>query len=616
MMKLCGGLVASEAKFVTFLYRLDIIRNLSYNPLRIYIEMEHFIMKNSLRKIVPILLVLLIIASMLWYCLVYDRDFTRDMLLKQARYHATHGNPSVSSWFYDLAYRHSGQDEIVAIELANQFKAAGNYTKAEYTLSHAIADGGTAELYIALCKTYVEQDKLLDAVTMLDSIGDAAIKAELESMRPAAPTTDPAPGFYSEYISVNIQSSAGTLYCTTDGEYPSVEDGPYTEPITLPAGETTIYAISVADNGLVSPVSVFGYTVGGVIEPVTFEDLSVEQAIRESLNADADSLLYTSDLWKITEFTAPSGATSYADISRLSYLESLTIEDQSFESLSFLSGLNYLTELNLVNCKFSSEELSTIAALPMLHKLTLSGCGLSTVSGLEQAQGLTYLDLHSNTIRNLEPLAALMHLQELNMQHNALTSLSALGALSNLEWLDVSYNSLTSIAPIATCVKLTYLEAGNNGLTNLGAVDNLSALTHLGVSNNALSDVRILGNCTGLTELSIANNDISDISALSSLVNMEVFDFSYNSVTALPDWTESTALRTIDGSYNQVESIALLKNMKNLSYIYMDYNKITSISALADCPNLVMINVYGNEVETENVTPLTERSIIVNYDPT
>lgn len=56
--------------------------------------------------------------------------------------------------------------------------------------------------------------------------------------------------------------------------------------------------------------------------------------------------------------------------------------------------------------------------------------------------------------------------------------------------------------------------------------------------------------------------------------------------------------------------------MKSLSYIYMDYNKITSISALADCPNLVMINVYGNEVDTDNVTPLTDRSIIVNYDPT
>ena len=183
-------------------------------------------MKHALRRIVPILLVLLIIASVLWYCFVYDRDFTRDMLLGQARYHSTHGNPQLSSWFYDLAYKYSGQDEIVAIELANQFKAVGNYTKAEYTLSNAIADGGTVDLYIALCKTYVEKDKLLDAVNMLDSVSDPSIKSQLDAMRPTAPTADPEPGFYSEYISVNIQASEGTLYCTTDGEYPSTDDAP------------------------------------------------------------------------------------------------------------------------------------------------------------------------------------------------------------------------------------------------------------------------------------------------------------------------------------------------------------------------------------------------------
>lgn len=571
-------------------------------------------MKHALRRIVPILLVILIIASVLWYCFVYDRDFTRDMLLKQARYHSTNGSPELASWFYDLAYKHSGQDEIVAIELANQFKAAGNYTKAEYTLSNAIADGGTVDLYIALCKTYVERDKLLDAVNMLDSVSDAGIKAQLEAMRPTAPTADPEPGFYSEYIAVNIQASEGTLYCTTDGEYPSTEDAPYSEPITLPAGETTIYAVSVADNGLVSPLSVLGYTVGGVIEEVVFEDLTVEQAVRETLGVDADKVLYTNDLWTITTFTAPANAGTYNDLTKLTYLESLTVADQSFDSLRFLSSLTYLKELNLTNCKFPAEDLSIIASLPTLSRLTLADCNLSTVAGLEKAQNVTYLDLSNNTIRNLEPLTSMLNLQEVNLKHNALTSLSALGTLANLTRLDVSYNSLTSIAPIATCVKLSYLEAGNNSLTNLGAVDNLPVLTHLGVSNNDLDDVKILSKCTGLTELSIASNAITDISALSTLVNLEIFDFSYNEITALPEWPDGCPLRTIDGSYNQLESISGLKNMQELSYVYMDYNNITSVSELADCYNLVMVNVYGNDVES--VDALTEHNIIVNYDPT
>lgn len=574
------------------------------------------LMKKPMRKIVPILLVLLIIASILWYCFVYDRDFTRDMLLSQARYHSTNGSPELSSWFYDLAYKHSGQDEIVAIELANQFKAEGNYTKAEYTLSNAIADGGTVDLYIALCKTYVEQDKLLDAVNMLSNVSDPEIKSQLEALRPAAPAADPEPGFYNEYISVSMQVADGTLYCTTDGEYPSTEDAPYSEPIPLDIGETTIYALTVADNGLVSPLSVFGYTIGGVIEEVTFEDFSIEQAVRATLNAEADEPLFTSDLWTITEFTAPAGAGSYNDISKMSYLETLNVEGESFDTLGFLSGLSYLKTLNLVDCKFPSEDVSVIASLPALTSLTLSDCSLSTVAGLEKAQNITYLDLSSNSIRNLEPLSSMLNLQEVYLQHNALTGLTALSNLTNLQKLDISYNSLTSIASIASCVSLTWLEAGNNSLENLGAVDNLSALTHLGVSNNKLKDVRILATCTGLTELSIASNTIADISALSTLTKLEVFDFSYNEITALPAWPENCALRTIDGSYNALESISVLQTMQSLNYVYMDYNQITSVADLADCPKLVMVNVYGNDVDTEGVAALTEHSIIVNYDPT
>ena len=46
----------------------------------------------------------------------------------------------------------------------------------------------------------------------------------------------------------------------------------------------------------------------------------------------------------------------------------------------------------------------------------------------------------------------------------------------------------------------------------------------------------------------------------------------------------------------------------------MDYNQITDISKLADCFNLVQVNVFGNRIQ--DVSALTKRDIIVNYDPT
>lgn len=571
-------------------------------------------MKNFWRTLVPILLALLIIASLVWYCFVYDRDFTRDMLLNQARHQSTNGNPKLASWFYDLAYEHSGQDENVAIELANQFKADGNYTKAEYTLSNAIADGGTTELYVALCKTYVEQDKLLDAVTMLDHIADPAIKSELDALRPAAPTSDPVPGFYSQYISVKLNHGGSILYYSTSGEYPSVADPAYAEPFTLGGGETTVYAVSVADNGLVSPLSVLGFTIGGVIEEVSFHDQVIENTIRELINRVDPEPLFSSELWSIKSFVMPEGAQYIDDLTNLSYLQSLEISNQTFDSLRFLTSLTEMTELKLIDCRIQTEDLSIIAALPNLKRLTLSNCSLSTISGLEKAQNLEYINLSNNTIRNLEPMAHMMKLQEIDLSHNAVTGLNMLSSLSNLEKLDVSYNSLTSIAPIATCTKLQWINADHNELPSLGGIDNLSSLRYLAVNNNALTDIYELESCTALVELHAASNEIEDISFLSELMNLEVLDFSNNAVEVLPEWPDEGKLRTIDGSHNAITSIDSLANQMNLTHVNMDYNKIKSITALQDCYKLVIVNVYGNEID--GVKELTDHDIIVNWDPT
>ena len=124
-------------------------------------------MKRFLYVLVPLLLTALIIFSIGRYLLEYAPDFTRDILLEQARYQDQVGNHAAAVWFYDLAYLQSDKDDSVALELAEQYVSIGNYTKAEFTLSHAIADGGSIELYKALCRTYVAQNKLLDAVIEL-----------------------------------------------------------------------------------------------------------------------------------------------------------------------------------------------------------------------------------------------------------------------------------------------------------------------------------------------------------------------------------------------------------------------------------------------------------------
>ncbi|MBQ8834968.1 MAG: leucine-rich repeat domain-containing protein [Oscillospiraceae bacterium] len=571
-------------------------------------------MKKFTRFMVPLLLALVIIASIGWYLFVYDRNFTRDALLSQARFHDLHGNSRLSSWFYDLAYEYSGRDENVAIELANQYKADGNYTKAEYTLTNAIHSGGTVELYTALCKAYVEQDKLLDAVTMLENIADPNIKAQLDKLRPNAPTASYAAGFYSQYIDVALASSGDKLYYTIDGEYPSTAGEPYSEPITLPAGETTIYAISVSNEGLVSPLSIIGYTVTGVIEPVSFVDEAMEDAMREAIGANRAEIIYTNMLWSVTEFTVPESTTNLQDLTLMPNLVKLTASGNTLESLEPIASLTRLESLDLSGCRFPSGDLSYLTGLTALHSLSLSDCGLSTIEALAGAQYLTWLDLSKNTVRNLDALSDMTTLTELNLRHNAVTSLSALSELDQLDTLDVSYNALTSLSPIGSCVRLSWLCADNNQLTSISGVERLPLLSYLSMDYNKLKEVQVLSSCTELVNLSFAGNEVSDISMLGGLLKMEVLDFSYNQCIALPIWQAGCALRTIDGSYNKLGSIDGLADLEQIANVYMDYNQLTSVDALADCYHLVQVNVYGNEIE--DVSALTAHDIIVNYDPT
>ncbi len=571
-------------------------------------------MKKVFKIIIPLMLSAVILLSIGWYLFVYDRNFTRDMLLQQARLSDMNGNVKMASWFYDLAYNFTGQDKNISIELANQYKSDGNYTKAEVTLTEAIADGATTELYIALCSTYVEQDKLLDAVTMLDSVTDPVIRSQLDALRPAAPTADSSPGFYNDYIPVALESQGNRVFYTLTGEYPSVKTNAYTEPFTLSAGENTVYAISISDNGLVSSLSILSYTVGGVVEEVHLTDAAIASEIRNLLGVDEDHILYTNDLWNITEFTVPEEASQLDDLIYLPYLKALTISGRQLETLSFLVPMTQLEELKLTGCRILDTELTYISQLPELRRLTLNNCGLSTIANLTGAGNLTYIDLGNNTLRHLDPLSSMPYLSEIDLQHNAVTSIGALNSLSGLQKLNVSYNSITDLTPLTGCSQLSWLDAGHNSLTTVSGMESLTTLEHLNLEYNALSDISPLAACTALTNLDISNNQIQHITALSPLTALQYFDFSYNNVGALPNWPVDCALYSINGSHNNLDSLYALEKKENLAYVYMDYNRLTSIDILANCYKLVIVNVYGNQIQ--DVSALTSQNIIVNYDPT
>ena len=125
-------------------------------------------MKHTLKILIPILLILALLIGACCFFLIARRDLTESVFTYWGNHFYNNGRYGRASTCYKLAMHFAPKDAELAIWLSNAYKRSGNYTKAEYTLVNAITQSpDAADLYIALSKTYVEQDKLLDAETML-----------------------------------------------------------------------------------------------------------------------------------------------------------------------------------------------------------------------------------------------------------------------------------------------------------------------------------------------------------------------------------------------------------------------------------------------------------------
>lgn len=569
-------------------------------------------MKRALIKLTVFLVVLGLLGGTAWYFLVHNPARTAGYLVTLGENAAGGEDYDTAIGWYRLANRLQPQDQDIALCLADAYRAMGNYTKAEYTLSHAIAAGGTAEVYLKLCQVYVEQDKLLDAVTMLDQIADPTIKAQLDAQRPAAPTADLEPGFYSQYMTVHVTAASGSLYVSTNHDYPSTKAS-YTTAMELPLGETSVKALAVADNGLVSPLAVFGYTISGVVEEVQLQDDVLEAHVQELLHRDPGSTLTTADLWSITELTVPDDASNLSDLSYFTGLKRLTILDKDGVDLSFLASTTALEYLDLTGSSFDAAHLPVIGGLHNLKTLNLSDCGLSTLAGLEGLTALTTLDLSNNIVSDLSPLANAAGLTTLNLSGNAVVRFPLEG-LAELSWLDLSNNALTDFSSIAACIGLQYLDVSNNSLTALTGLGQLTALTTLDASSNALTDTTGIGSCVSLTTLNLSNNKLTTMDELAGLTGVVNMDVSYNDILTIPDFPDDAALVKFNGCHNYFEDVSGLAGIQGLNYVYLDYNNITDINVLASCPLLIQVNVFRTNVT--DVSALQEMSVIVSYNPT
>lgn len=564
-----------------------------------------------MKKALIILITLLVLAGLIFSFLYFV--WTPENMMSWGSRALADGKPAKAASWYQKAVDRKPENADYVLALTDAHLADNNFTKAERTLVNGIQASPSAALYTKLSSVYVLQDKLRDALALLDSIADPEIRAEIDALRPAAPIPSHESGEYDELISLAMESDAAVYYSLTD-DYPSTAKNLYTDPIDLPVGTNRVQAVAVSEDGLVSPLYDGSYRLVGVVQELEFVSPQLEAMIREQLYISSPEPILSNALWDVHELVIPPEVTDFSDLRYFENLTSLTINGSAVEDYSFLSTLFALENLDVSGSYISDEALKYISVLPSLKTLNLSHCGRSDISRLSVASHLEELDLSSNSIQDISPLAGLENLKILNLERNAVTVLDYLADLSSLRELNISKNALSSLSALEKSTGLTKLIADDNQIMDVDVLANMPHLEYFTAANNRIPSVSALAHCTKMTYLDLSNNRLTSVNCVAKMPKLEYLDISNNRIKAVPGMPEDSVLQYFYASYNQIADIDSLAGLPLLAYVDLDYNAdLEDISCLASCDTLVKVDAFGTRVK--DIDALLEMNVIVNYDP-
>ena len=358
------------------------------------------------------------------------------------------------------------------------------------------------------------------------------------------------------YKSVGVMGSATSLI--VKGTTQALQD---INELTLSDGAAVKYptGIAFADHALATTEWAHITATGLPINETNFPDQAFRTIVGERYDIHADGYL-----------------------SR--YERSLVTEMNVFQkNIADMTGINYFTNLQSLNCGANNFQSIDISALTKLVNLECYATGLMSINLSAQTM-LQTLDIRSNRIASLD-VSHNTGLTQLQCEGNfidsldvsmcpALVTLSCGGVMPTrtLEWLDVSgcslleslncSNGLLTSLDVSSCTALKRLTCHTNNLEELD-VSGLAQLSFVSCYTNQMTTLNA-ENCTGLQILYCNNNQLDTLN-LAGCTALEVLNCSSNpgltelQVSGLQlnllDCHNCLSLASIDCSQNQLTSI-------------------------------------------------------------
>jgi formylglycine-generating enzyme required for sulfatase activity len=276
----------------------------------------------------------------------------------------------------------------------------------------------------------------------------------------------------------------------------------------------------------------------------------------------------------------------------------------------------------------------------LLSLNVLSACcrDIKSLQGLEAAHNLSILDLHGNSLTNVDTLNSLTNLQIIDLFQNQVTSFSPSSALSNLTIVDVAFNSLTQCSLPGGLTRLDTLFLEGNALTNFTLPAGLTQLTQLDLSGNALASFNFPGDMTNLVSALVFANQLTNVTLPGTLTRLANLDLDQNRLSrfilppGLANLTRLTLFRNhltnlalppdlsklafLDLGDNQLASLNLPPSLSNLGFLRLSGNQLTALALPEGMTNLSLIFLRSNQLSSlrlpEGLTRLVQVDVMDN----
>ncbi|MBQ6823785.1 MAG: leucine-rich repeat domain-containing protein [Clostridia bacterium] len=447
--------------------------------------------------------------------------------------------------------------------------------------------GGAEELYLCKVQAMVADGAIGDAVDFLANIDNSYINKSIQAARPGDLTYSPSMGKYSRAQKVTLTQRPGeTIYYTLNGTDPTMNSAIYKEPITV-STTSTLTAIAVSEDGLVSPRLRLEYEINNAHEAIQFTDDKIEQMVRISLGRPSGSI-YAAQLLSVTDLVSTDAEGSIRSLKDLEYmpsLRSLWITDELLiEDYAPLAGLSELKILCLSGCALSDRDLTHLSGLTELTELTLNNNRLTTLQPLRKLTALEFLNVSDNELSSTDTLAEFSSLKWLYLAQNSILNLDGISTLTELQGLNVSGNYISDLSPLTGLTKLTELHLRGNAPKNLKKLSTLPALAYVDVSGCDLASLSVFNDYKALSCLYAADNRIASLSTFKgALTELSV---SGNPLVDISPLSSQGKLKILEAANTQITDISCLSTMNELTYLDISGTPVTDATCLKSLPKL------------------------------